>query len=978
MSAANKDLFRNVIDQLQNINNNSSELLHTMEDLYVPLLTSSSRLADTNAHLTGTVSGIRTVLGSIDTSIKKLIDVSANTKSPLQTSAKNSGVAGKGRPNVGANVSFGLPDFSTLLKGVAFKSFPGIIKSSVKGINTLIKELHNINSINDKEIAKKLKVIKLIGDSFTAFGEVKWGKVLSSSVIIGLFAKRFANIGKVLGSEKMLAALEPLKKFADALSEPLNKITKSLTDFSEIGWGRLAFGVIALKMLGKVLTGLGNSFKNVKNISAGLTNLDKLLTRTVKILDKFSGAIGKTMKSFGAAVGRAFQHAFTGIALGLKQIAKVNFGNILKGALAIGILSVSLVVAAKGLQMFAAVSWESIGKAAIVIGGLATTAALLGKFAPAIIQGSLAIGALGLAFLPLAYGLSLLQGVTWKSLGIAAVALTGLALAAAALAPFLPVIALGALAIGALGIALIPLAYGMKMLSEVNWKSFDGMLSAVGSLALAAIPLAIAAPGLAIAGLALIPFANGIKMLSGIDFKSFAGIGNAIKEICSSPLATLAAAPGLLALGLAMIPFASSIKMLSGIDFKSFIGIEDAIEEICSSPLATLAAAPGLLALGLALIPFANGMKMLSSIDFKLFAGIGDAISEICSRPLATYFAAPGLFALGLALIPLATGMKMLSGIDYTAFAGIGNAISEICSRPLATLFAAPGLYAMGLALIPFATGMKMLSDVDFASMIGIGSVISEIALSAIGLAMAAPALLLSSIALIPFAASIGLLRAAIGEDGGIGLSSFLREFVELTERLKPDQLFQAALAITALSASIAAFGATQVAAGLGNFVGKLLNFGGDSPIEQLVKLSAEAGNLGAIGKGVEQIANGLVILAGLGKSIDELNNIPWERIGALASNAKESSPIQIYTAAAAAAATGSPVEGNIQPASITQMPNTTGAELLNSTTNVMSSPVVVNNYGGNISNTSSSAVSNNQSSYDPIVTGSAMGFTSI
>lgn len=878
MSAANKDLFRNVIDQLQNINNNSSELLHTMEDLYVPLLTSSSRLADTNAHLNITVSSIRSVLGSIDTSIKKLIDVSVNTKSPLQTSAKKSGVSkGSKGGGGGADMSFGLPDFSTLLKGVAFKSFPGIIKSSVKGINTLIKELHNINSINDKEIAKKLNVIKLIGDSFTAFSEVKWSKVLYSSVIIGLFAKRFAAIGKVLGSEKMLAALEPLKKFANALAEPLNKITKSLTEFSEIGWGRLTFGVVALKMLGKVLSGLGNSFKNVKNISAGLTNLDKLLTRTVTILNKFSGAIGKTMKSFGAAVGRAFQHAFTGIALGLKQIAKVDFGNILKGAFAIGILSASLVVAAKGLQMFAAVSWESIGKAALVIGGLAATAYALGKFAPAIIQGALAIGALSLSFVPLAFGLSLLEGVTWESLGIAAVALTGLALAAAALAPFLPVMAVGALAIGALGLALIPLAFGMKMLGDVNWKSFDGMLSAVGSLALAAIPLTIAAPGLAIAGLALIPFALGMKMLSGIDFKSF--------------------------------------------------------------------------------------------------AGIGDAIAEICDHYILMPLAAPGLLALGLALTPFAAAMNLLSGIDFKSFAGIGDAIGEICKYPLAMLAAAPGLLLAGLALVPFSIGLLALSQINWDSLKDIGFVLWELANSSAGLLAAVPGFLLSSIALVPFAASIGLLKTAIGEDGGIGLTSFLKEFVELTERLKPDQLFQAALAITALSASIAAFGLSQVTAGLGNFVGKLLNFGGDSPIEQLVKLSAEAGNLGVIGKGVEQIANGLAILAGLGKSIDALNNIPWERIGTLASNAKESSPIQIYTAAAAA---GGSVEGNIQPASITQMPNTTGAELLNSTTNVMSSPVVVNNYGGNISNTSSSAVSNNQSSYDPIVTGSAMGFTSI
>ncbi len=526
-------------------------------------------------------------------------------------------------------------------------------------------------------------------------------------------------------------------------------------------------------------------------------------------------------------------------------------------------------------------SWESIGKATLVMGGLVASAVVLGKFAPTILKGALALGALGLAILPLGYGLSLLQGVTWESLGIAATALTGLALAAAALSPILPFIAAGALAIGLLGAALIPLAFGLQMLGGIQWKSFDGMLGVLTSLTIGAAGLLLAAPGLILSGLALIPFATGMKMLSGIDFKSFKGIGDAIAEICSHPIATLAAAPGLAAMGLALIPVATAFNLMSGINFKS-------------------------------------------------------------------------------------------------GFAGIGNVIYNICNYPLKTLAAAPGLAAMGLALIPFSLGIKALSAVDFKAVAGIGEVITEITAAAVGLLLAAPALISSGVAMIPFAAGISILKAAIGEDGGVGLTSFLRDFVELTERLKPDQLFQAAVAITALGASIAAFGATQVVAGLGNFVGKLLNFGGNSPIEQLVKLSAEAGNLGVIGKGVEQIANGLVVLAGLGKSIDELNNIPWERIGKLAGIADKSSPIQIYTGVASATSTEATTQGNIQPASITQSPNTTGAELLDSTTNIMSSPVVVNNYGGNISNNSTSAVSNNSSSYDPIIAGSAMGFANI
>jgi hypothetical protein len=62
----------------------------------------------------------------------------------------------------------------------------------------------------------------------------------------------------------------------------------------------------------------------------------------------------------------------------------------------------------------------------------------------------------------------------------------------------------------------------------------------------------------------------------------------------------------------------------------------------------------------------------------------------------------------------------------------------------------------------------------------------------------------------------------------------------------------------------------------------------------------------------------------------------------------------------------------------VTPITNTTGAELLNSSNTISISPVIVNNYGGNTTNTTQSSVNNTNSSYDPIMTGSAMGFASV
>ena len=82
-------------------------------------------------------------------------------------------------------------------------------------------------------------------------------------------------------------------------------------------------------------------------------------------------------------------------------------------------------------------------------------------------------------------------------------------------------------------------------------------------------------------------------------------------------------------------------------------------------------------------------------------------------------------------------------------------------------------------------------------------------------------------------------------------------------------------------------------------------------------------------------------------------------------------------TPAAASALTPAAASA-LTPASITNTANTTGAQLMSSGSSISVSPVIVNNYGGNISNTTQSSVNNTNSSYDPIMTGSAMGFASV
>lgn len=61
---------------------------------------------------------------------------------------------------------------------------------------------------------------------------------------------------------------------------------------------------------------------------------------------------------------------------------------------------------------------------------------------------------------------------------------------------------------------------------------------------------------------------------------------------------------------------------------------------------------------------------------------------------------------------------------------------------------------------------------------------------------------------------------------------------------------------------------------------------------------------------------------------------------------------------------------------SFERMPNNTGQTLNQSSANTLVAPIVVNNYGGNTTNNTTSRINNTQAIYDPIVTGSNLSLT--
>lgn len=163
----------------------------------------------------------------------------------------------------------------------------------------------------------------------------------------------------------------------------------------------------------------------------------------------------------------------------------------------------------------------SIGKAAGagiegVLTGVSKGVSSFGK--PPVMKGALGILLLAAALIPLAVAMKIMEGVSWKTVGVMIVSLVALAAAAAVIG--IPAVAglifVGALAIGALGLALIPFAAAawiaskaLQNLSEVKWLDIAKGIFAVGiqspMILGMGLAMGLAAPGIIAFSLALIP-----------------------------------------------------------------------------------------------------------------------------------------------------------------------------------------------------------------------------------------------------------------------------------------------------------------------------------------------------------------------------------------------------------------------------------------------------------------------------------------
>lgn len=307
-----------------------------------------------------------------------------------------------------------LKNFSGLEKKT-IKQIPKALDNLTIGIVNSFKKLKSVESIGEDATDS----IKLINDSFELFKDLDFKKLLTIRLALPLFAKAVASAFSTLS---LISNPKIVEKISESIGKAIKNLIEPLKDSADIlkttSTSLMKFGVASLLFAGALF-----AFNYVKPESVVM---------------------------FGASLA----------ALAAASFAIDKAGGA-KGALAILALSASIIPLAFALRLMSDVKWETLAIAGTALVGLAAAAFGLSFIAPAILAGSLAIGALGASLLPLAFSLNLLSSVDSEMLTSLGDSLLTLVTSILPILPFAPLLGLFAL-------SLAPLAVGLWALSKVG------------------------------------------------------------------------------------------------------------------------------------------------------------------------------------------------------------------------------------------------------------------------------------------------------------------------------------------------------------------------------------------------------------------------------------------------------------------------------------------------------------------------------
>ena len=229
-----------------------------------------------------------------------------------------------------------------------------------------------------------------------------------------------------------------------------------------------------------------------------------------------------------------------------------------------------------------------------------------------------------------------------------------------------------------------------------------------------------------------------------------------------------------------------------------------------------------------------------------------------------------GLKSLGGGLAGLGKGIGsgiqgLLTGIARGVMA-FGN--PKVLLGAAAMTLLGGAVFVMGKALKEFESLEWETIGKGMAAIAGFGAIGALLGVVAAPLALGSAALGLLGGALWV----IGKAMSAIG-DGFEAMTSGL----ERLAALDGSNLLSVAAGVGALGLAMAAFGAGQAVAGLGNLVSNLLTIGSDSPVEQLIKIGERGQGVKDAAEGMEKLGTAMGAFSKIDKkSMQAINDFPW------------------------------------------------------------------------------------------------------
>ena len=454
---------------------------------------------------------------------------------------------------------------------------------------------------------------------------------------------------------------------------------------------------------------------------------------------------------------------FSLIAVGIGFMATVvPYALIMFGVLIITAIGYAVRPMAEALNMVKGLNWEQMWILMVAVAGFSGIAIAIGALTTLvpykmILMGALIMAAVGLAVIPMAYALSLVNGVSWEAiwvLGTAIIGFTGLAMLLGSpwFIALRPMIEEGAFIIGLIGLAVLPMAYALSLVRGLNLESVAVLVGAtLGFAAIAAgIGWVATAGGVGIAGLligigiifliglAIQPMAYALSLAKGLEPESawamvaatlgFAAIASAmgLLLLATGGLGAVAIAAGagiIWMLGHAVMPMAYALSLAKGLNPADLDVLEAAIWRFLGLAMklawyglllpAIAAGAYVMSIVGNAVIPMAVALGHAKGLDVASVEALAFATYVLVHAAIfaGSYFVETllgsfALIALGAGLESMSKGVSALRGITVEDALGMGMAIVSLVDAAvyagqnfIAILFGAWALSVLGGAI---------------------------------------------------------------------------------------------------------------------------------------------------------------------------------------------------------------------------------------------------------------------------------------